>query len=128
METVFKIIGISLLGTVISLILKKNNPEIAILTSVLTGIFVIYLIYDSLSYVIININSMISDAGIDHDIIGIVLKICGIGIVAEYFCSIISDAGETAIAKKAEMAAKIIILGMTIPIAVKIVERIFEIF
>ena len=128
METVYKIIGISLTGAVISLILKKNNPEFAVLTSILTGIFVFYLIYDSLSYVVSNINSLISNAGIDSDIIGIVLKICGIGIVSEYFCNIISDAGETAIAKKAAMATKIIILVMTIPIAVKVVEQIFGIF
>jgi len=127
METVYKIIGISIIGTVISLTLKKNNPEFAIMTSILTGIFLIYLVYDSLSYVISSINDLISATGIDSDIIGIVLKICGIGIISEYFCSIISDAGETAIAKKAEMAAKIIILVMTIPIIIKVVEGIFDI-
>ena len=128
METVYKIIGISVIGTVIALLLKKNNPEFAVLSTILTGIFVFYLIFDSLSYVISSINNLISAVGIDSDIIGVVLKICGIGLVSEYFCSIISDAGETAIAKKAEMAAKIIILAMTIPIVIRVVEGIFEIF
>ena len=128
METVYKIIGISIAGAVISLMLKKNNPEFAVMTSILTGIFIFYLILDSLSYVITSINNLISETGIDSDIMAVVLKICGIGIVSEYFCNIISDAGEAAIAKKAEMAAKIIILVMTIPIAVKVVEGIFGLF
>ena len=128
MEAVYKIIGISVIGTVIALILKKNNPEFAVLSSILTGLFIFYIIYDSLSYAVSSINSLISRAGVDSDIIGVVLKICGIGLVSEYFCNIISDAGETAIAKKAEMAAKIIILVMTIPIVIKVVEGIFAIF
>ena len=128
MEAVYKIIGLAAVGAVIAVILKKNNPEFAVMTSILTGICIFYIVSDSLSYVIESINYMVSEAGIDSDIIGLVLKICGIGIVSEYFCSIIADTGEAALAKKAELATKIIIFGMTIPIAVKVIENVFAIF
>jgi len=128
MDTVYKVIGIAVMTAIIAVMLRKTHPEFAIMTSILAGIFIFYLIFDSLSYIVANINNLVSQAGIDSDIVAVVLKICGIAIVSEYFCNIIADTGETATAKKAELATKIIIFAMTIPIVYKVVENVFSIF
>jgi stage III sporulation protein AD len=128
MDSIYKIIGISITGAVIAVLLRKEKPEFAVLVSIATGLVVLWLVFDSLSYAVAAVNSLIVKTGADSGIIGITLKICGIGIVAEYFCGVIEDAGETAIAKKAEMAVKAVIFVMTLPLIINVVENIWSLF
>jgi stage III sporulation protein AD len=128
MDSVYKIIGISITGAVIAVLLRKENPEFAVLVSIATGIAVLYLVFDSLRYAVAVVNLLVAKTGADSGIVGMVFKICGIGVVAEYFCGVIEDAGETAIAKKAEMAVKAIIFVMTLPLVIKVVENIWSLF
>ena len=128
MELIGKIVGVSILGATIAILLKKTNPEYALMASLATCLVVFYLCVDSLNYVISGVNYIISKSNADREIVGMIFKICGIGIVSEYFCNIIEDTGETAIAKKAQMATKIIIFAMTIPLVMRVVDNIWGLF
>ena len=57
----------------------------------------------------------------------LIFKIAAIGILSEYFCNIVEDSGETAIAKKMEFASKIIIFTFTLPLIAEIIESIWSI-
>jgi stage III sporulation protein AD len=128
MDIVIKIIGVAFIGAVISILLRKNSPEFSILVTVATSLVIIYLIYDSFLYVIDSFNYIVAKTSVDSEILAVVMKICGIGIVSEYFCNIIEDAGEVAIAKKAQMATKVVIFVMTIPLIIRVVESVWNLF
>lgn len=53
-----------------------------------------------------------------------ILKIIGIAYIAEFASQITKDAGQGAIASKIEMAGKILILAMAIPILTVLIETI----
>ena len=53
-----------------------------------------------------------------------ILKIVGIAYIAEFGAQITKDAGQGAIASKIELAGKILILAMAIPILTVIIETI----
>lgn len=53
-----------------------------------------------------------------------ILKIIGIAYIAEFASQITKDAGQAAIASKIEMAGKILILAMAIPILTVLIETI----
>lgn len=55
-----------------------------------------------------------------------ILKIIGIAYIAEFGSQITKDAGQGAIASKIEMAGKILILVMAIPILTVIIETIIS--
>lgn len=96
--------------------------------SLATGIVILLLVGQDIKEVILHLKNMVSSAGMDKDSVTLVLKICGIGIVAEYFTNVISDAGEAAIAKKAEFAAKIVIFVMILPLLGKVVDTVWTLF
>jgi stage III sporulation protein AD len=128
MDIILKIIGVAFIGAVISIVLRKNSPEFSILITIATGLVIIYIIYDSLIYVVDSFNYIVSKTSVDSEILSVIIKICGIGIVSEYFCNIIEDAGEIAIAKKAQMATKVVIFVLTIPLIIKVVESVWSLF
>ena len=77
---------------------------------------------------IINILTTLSNkTGINSQYIGILLKITGIAILTEFAVSICNDAGESAIATKIDLGGKIIIISISIPIIVALLELIVKI-
>ncbi len=128
MDTVSKIMGIAFVGTILAVFLKEKTPQFSMAVSLVTGIVIFFLIGDTLKEAVLRLSDMVSATGIDSQIVALVLKICGIGIVAEYFCNVISDAGESAIAKKAEFAAKAVIFVMILPLVGKVVDTVWSLF
>lgn len=55
-----------------------------------------------------------------------ILKIIGIAYIAEFAAQITKDAGQGAIASKIELAGKILILAMAIPILTVLIETIIK--
>jgi stage III sporulation protein AD len=56
-----------------------------------------------------------------------VLKITGIAYIAEFGAEICNDAGESAIASKIELAGKVIITVLAVPIITSMLDLIMEI-
>lgn len=55
-----------------------------------------------------------------------ILKIIGIAYIAEFAAQITKDAGQGAIASKIELAGKVLILAMAIPILSVLIETIIQ--
>jgi len=128
MEELQKMIALGLCGAVISVILKKNTPELSIAISIITGILIFSVVVSSLVKVIYIIEDIFTNSGLDVNISKTVIKICGIGILSEYFCSVIADSGESAVAKKLELGSKVIIFAYTLPLVVEVIKNIKSVF
>lgn len=128
MDTLAKIMGIAVVGAILAIFLKEKTPQFAIAVSLLTGILIFSLIAARLQLAVNQIQTMVSHAGIEGDTLPLILKILGVGMVSEYFCNLISDAGEGAIAKKAELSAKVIIFLMILPLIGKVVDTVWSMF
>ena len=124
MDEVIKIIGIGLISLIIIIIIKQYKPEFAIYVSIISGIIIIYMIFNKLEG-IINLLKMISNkSGINNNFLDLLLKITGIAFLAEFAINLCKDSGEGAIASKIEMGTKVIIVSMSIPIISSLLEVI----
>ena len=63
-------------------------------------------------------------AGINLVYLQTLLRVIGIAYLAEFGAQVCRDAGEGSIASRIELAAKVIILVMAVPIVVEIMESI----
>ena len=66
-------------------------------------------------------------SGINSEYLSILLKITGIAMLTEFAVSICNDSGESAIANKIDLGGKIIIISISIPIIVALIELIISI-
>ena len=127
MDEIIKIIGIGLIALVIVVILKQYRPEYTIYVSIIAGVLILFLAMEKLSGIINLLQSISDKTYINKQFLGILLKITGIAIISEFAISICKDSGETAIANKIDLGAKIIIISISIPIITALLELIINI-
>ena len=112
----FSVIGIAIAATVISVILKQSRPEFALLVSICTGIFVFLFVLDELKPVVDWLVNLSGRYGTVSRYFAPLLKVLGIAYLAQFAAQFCRDAGENALALKVELAGKVIILGLSIPV------------
>lgn len=124
---IIQISVIGIIGMVLSLILKKEIPSISILISVAVGVVIFIGILPKIEAVVQMLYKIISKSDINIEYIDVVLKIIGIAYISQFAAQICSDAGEGSIASKIELAGKVVIMVMSAPILMGLIEMILEI-
>ncbi|HHV28598.1 stage III sporulation protein AD [Acetivibrio mesophilus] len=124
---IFQIIGLALVATIIALLLKSHRPEMALQISLVTGIIIFLVILGKITAVVDLLNSYAERVNIDMVYINTLLKIVGIAYIAEFGAEVCRDAGEGAIASKVELAGKVIIVVMAVPIITSLLDLIISV-
>lgn len=117
---------IGIIGMILSIIIKKEIPSISVLISVAVGIIIFVGILPKIEAVIQILYEMISKSNIDIKYVDIVLKIIGIAYISQFASQICSDAGESSIASKIEFAGKVIIMVISAPVLMSLIEMIMN--
>lgn len=122
-----KIIVIALISIVLIAILKQHRPEFATYTSIIAGIIILFFVISELTPIISMLQNLSEKMGVSSKFFIILLKITGIAYLTEFGSSICRDSGETAIASKVEVAGKVLIISLSIPIITTLVETLLNI-
>ncbi|WP_307405122.1 stage III sporulation protein AD [Neobacillus ginsengisoli] len=123
---ILKIVGLALIGTFLALIVKEQKPNIAFLLVVFVGCTIFLFLVDKISEIINMLEKLAVNANVNMVYVETILKIIGIAYIAEFAAQITKDAGQGAIASKIELAGKILILAMAIPILTVMIETIIK--
>ncbi len=124
---IIKIIGISLIAIIIAVIIKQYKPEFAVYISIITGVIILLICTNYMANIISLVEILANKVNINTQFIKILIKITGIAILTEFAVSICKDSGETAIASKAEIGGKIIIISMSMPIIQALISTITKV-
>lgn len=123
---IIQIVGLAIISTILIIVIRQEKPELAFLLSLVTGVIILILIIDQVGVVIELLNQLAQRAEIDMIYFNTIIKIIGIAYVGEFGAEITRDSGESALASKIEMAAKILIMIISIPIMLSLVESILR--
>ena len=121
-----QIVGLALMVTVFLLILRQEKPVMAVLLSITFSILVFIMMMDKMGAIVNVMKELTRRAGINYFFMTTVLKILGVAYLGEFAAVLCQDAGEQAVAKKVEFAAKIMIAVMALPIMAAILESLLE--
>lgn len=113
---IFKLILIGITGAAISMFLKEYKREYAMLAGLVTAIVIMSGSIDCLLSVIKSIRYITEKSGVDIKYFTIILKVVGVAYISQFGGELLRDCGEGSIASKIELAGKIFILYLTIPI------------
>ncbi len=113
---IFKLLGFAVIATVLIVVIKEQRKEIALILSVFTAIAIIAYAMTQMSGVITMLESLIEKSGISKDFMLIIFKVIGIAYLVEFGKNICMDAGQSAIATKLEMAGKVMIVVLSVPL------------
>lgn len=121
---VLQAVGIGLIATLLVTVIKQDRPDMAIQVSVVAGIFIFALLISRI-YAVVELLSTLSDRyNVNIEGFSVLLKVIGISYLTEFGVQVAQDAGERAIAGRIELAGKVAIITVSIPILIAILELI----
>ncbi|HPU00263.1 MAG: stage III sporulation protein AD [Firmicutes bacterium] len=123
---IVQVVGLGLIAALLVLILKEYRPELAMQVSLIAGAIIMLLVVDRIVGAVHVITETAVAAGINLVYLQTLLRVIGIAYLAEFGAQICRDAGEGSIASRVELAAKVIILVMAVPVIVEIMESVLR--
>ncbi|HEY9577360.1 MAG TPA: stage III sporulation protein AD [Pseudobacillus sp.] len=119
-----QVAAVVLVTVFLALLLQEQQPIFAFLLVMFVGSGLFLFLADRIAEIILMIKKLAARAEVEFVYVETILKIIGISYIAEFAAQITKDAGQEALAAKMELAGKIIILSMAIPILTILIETI----
>ena len=124
---IFKIVAIGLTAACMASLLRRWRSETAILVSVAAAAVIFIAVLPYLKSVLSMLRDISGKMGVDADCVAILLRVIGIAYCAALGAELCRDAGEGAIASKIELAGKIIIMALSMPVMYRLLGVIEKI-
>ncbi len=122
-----QIVGLGLIATFLILVLKEQKPVFSFLLATFVGVIIFLSLIGKIADVLHVLQNLANKARVNTFFLETVLKIIGIAYIAEFGAQVTRDAGQGSIASKIELAGKILILVMAIPVITVIIETVVQI-
>ena len=121
---IIKIAGIALAGVITVSIVKGFKPELSIYIVIATVIIIFGIAVDRLIVVFQFLQTVYDQLTYGKTFFPIIMKVLAVAYLADFTAQICKDSGESAIAGKVELAGKIVIFYLAVPILLSILELI----
>ena len=123
---ILQIVILGMVASILYMILKDLNKSLAFFLIIITGIIIFLAILGHISTIFQLIETLGNKANIQGMYLETILKIIGIAYIAEIGASLTKDAGLGSVATKIELAGKIFILLLAVPIITAVIEAILS--
>ncbi|MFP4974844.1 stage III sporulation protein AD [Paenibacillus sp. CN-4] len=123
---IIQVVGVGLIATVLILVLKEQKPMFAFLLTAGTGILIFLFLIDKIGMVVSTLERLAESSGMKLVYLKTVFKIIGIAYIAEFGAQVVRDAGQESIASKIELAGKVLIMVLAVPIIGIIIETVLK--
>ena len=121
-----KIVIIAIFAVITISLIKQIKSEFAIALSVGVSVVLMLMLFDELFNVVQTFYNLSDKAQIDSGIFSIVIKVVGIGYLAEFTNNVCVDANCKSVGDKVILASKIAILLCALPIVENLFELLFS--
>nr|WP_300183135.1 SpoIIIAC/SpoIIIAD family protein [uncultured Agathobaculum sp.] len=108
--------GLVLLALVLTTVLKKDAPAIAILLSLVAGVLILLRAFEMADGVLSNLTGLLEQGGIAQELYLPVLKCVGVAVVVRVMGALCRDNGQGALAAKIEIAGAVLALALCLPL------------
>ncbi|WP_154937590.1 SpoIIIAC/SpoIIIAD family protein [Bacilliculturomica massiliensis] len=119
---IFKIAVIGICGVVLSSMVKGYKPEMAIYIVISTVLLLFGYILYHLTAVFDLFSGVYGQIRYGKAFFPVVVKVLVVGYIADFTAQLCRDAGEGAIAGKVELAGKVMIFYLAVPIMMSLLE------
>lgn len=127
MTSVVRLVGVGFTGAMLSLALRRQRPEMALVITLVTSIIIALEVVLGIGEAVAEIGELVEESGVTIKYFPVAIKAMGIAYITQFAGELLRDANETAIASKLEMAGRIAILLMTIPVISAFLEMCIEV-
>ena len=118
------IIGISLVALIFGIFLRQHNKTVSLFLIIFASLLIFFETAGTLYEIISALNDMASGMQETSSYLRLMFKVLGIGLITQVISDLCRDSGESALAGQTEVAAKIIIVSLILPLLQTVVKII----
>lgn len=123
---ILKIAALALCAVMIIVLVKNYKPEFGILVAVGCSVLILYFVVDSLKYAFVYVSDLYNKLEYGKSYFPVIIKVLAVAYITEFTSQLCKDAGETSIASKVELAGKILIFCVAIPVFISVLTLVEE--
>ena len=126
MEAMAKLTAAGVTAVVLSAVLKKNTPELALLLALAAGVWMLLLVADGLRAVVVLMEELARQAGLSEALLEPVVKTVALSILTRLTVEICRSAGEGGVAAFVETAGTVLALLAALPLVRAVAQMMGE--
>ena len=126
MEAMAKLTAVGVTAVVLSAVLKKNTPELALLLALAAGLWMLALVADGLGAVVVLMEALAQQAGLSEALMEPVVKTVALSILTKLTVEICRSAGEGGVAAFVETAGVVLALLVALPLVRAVAQLMGE--
>jgi stage III sporulation protein AD len=121
-----QILAFAFVVIVLVVTVRRERPEIALLISMIAGVLIVIKVLAPLGEAVGALADLAVKANVERYYLDTVLRIVGVAYLAEFGAQVCRDAGESALAGKVELAGKVLIAVLAVPVIGAVVQVILR--
>ncbi|HIU96233.1 MAG: stage III sporulation protein AD [Anaerovoracaceae bacterium] len=121
---ILKIVATALTGLILAIVMKSVNKEISIYIVLGTVMIIFLSVADRLAEIFSFLQGIYDNVTYGRTFFPVILKVLAVAYITDFTAQLCRDAGEASIGSKVELAGKIIIFYLAMPILTAILELI----
>lgn len=116
MPEILRICAIALSGLVIITLIKNYRPEFTVPVTISLSLLILWSAAESLKYIFAYMQTMYGQLSHGNEYFPVIIKVLAIAYITEFIASLCEDAGQKSIGTKVELAGKISVFFVAIPV------------
>lgn len=122
--SILKIAAIGIIGLLLASLIKTVNKDVSIYVVLATVILLLIYIVGEISGIFVYLETIYNNVTYGREFFPIIIKVLAVAYISDFTSQLCKDAGENSIGSKIELAGKIIIFYMAMPIFTAILQLI----
>lgn len=121
-----QVLAFAIVVVVLTVTVRRERPEMAVLISIFAGVVILIKILAPLGEAVGALSDLAVKAQVERYYLDTVLRIVGIAYLAEFGAQVCRDAGEGSLAGKVELAGKVLIVVLAVPVIGAVVQVVLR--
>lgn len=124
MTEAVRVIALCMGAALFSVSLRMHRPELAALFSLAVGVVALWMLRAPFAEIVAAVRQLTESSMDGGQTAAVVLRAAGITVLSELGVQVCCDSGESAMAGRIRLAARVILVGMALPIVGEIFKSI----
>ena len=126
MLALMRVVGVGLMATVLLLIIREERRDLGLILRLGAGVVILLLLVPDIARVVAAVIHLSELAHIPSLYLALLLKVVGISYLTVFVAQLAQDAGEAGTGMRVELAGKLAILVLAIPLIASITETVLK--
>lgn len=122
MSEILKICAIAMVGIILIALIKTYKPEFTVEIIICVSVIILWAAADSLIYAFTYMENLYGQLSYGKEYFPVIIKALAIAYLTEFTASLCEDAGQKSIGTKVELAGKIAIFFVAIPVFTSLLD------